>query len=663
MKTLPLHYPFNETSITKRGTFTHKHRLRAIFRVTAFLCLIAFICSWNFIAQDNQLQFRRQLQESNGIFQDKADPIWLMAPYIVGVLYMFLALAVVCDEYFVPALEVMSGELHLNLTPDIAGATLMAAGGSAPELFTSFIGTFQESEVGFGTIVGSAVFNVLFVIGMCSLLSKETLELTWWPLFRDSAYYTVGLLVLAVFVGIKGAGEVDMVEAIILFAMYLGYIVLMGFNETLYFKITGNRLYPDPDEEEKIEMTVPQIFNFKRPTTFRAGLLTLIREPNVWLDKARISLVSKISGNVDDVFDFVDENGDGQISRDELRRCFEKIERNSAIDESTDAVTEAELDMIIKDIDSNGNGQVSKKEFRAWYVKSEAHIKRQIKKVFNRYDFDKSGGIYPLEFKTMLKEVEPNVKNDEIEAAVKTCYKDIEKSELPFEAFCEWYLNSTWYQQHTKIAEDEEAKTICENLSPPKEATCFDIIKYIFLLPIVATLTLSVPDVRRPGMAKGYWCYFSFIMAIAWIGVYSYFMVGWAGTIGNTLGIDSFIMGLTFLAAGTSVPDLLSSVIVARMGEGDMAVSSSIGSNIFDILVGLPLPWLAYTLWPSKPSSVQIGADGVWVSIMILLCMLVLIIVSIHLSGWRLTKALGFTMFFFYFCFLAQAIVRYILGI
>ena len=54
---------------------------------------------------------------------------------------------------------------------------------------------FQESEVGFGTIVGSAVFNVLFVIGMCSLLSKETLDLTWWQLFCDATYYAIGLLV------------------------------------------------------------------------------------------------------------------------------------------------------------------------------------------------------------------------------------------------------------------------------------------------------------------------------------------------------------------------------------------------------------------------------------------------------------------------------------
>ena len=62
----------------------------------------------------------------------------------------------------------------------------MQAGGSAPELTTSLIGTFlSESDVGFGTIVGSAVFNVLFVIGMCAVFSKEVLVLTWWPLARD----------------------------------------------------------------------------------------------------------------------------------------------------------------------------------------------------------------------------------------------------------------------------------------------------------------------------------------------------------------------------------------------------------------------------------------------------------------------------------------------
>ena len=56
-------------------------------------------------------------------------------------------------------------------------------------------------------------------------------------------------------------------------------------------------------------------------------------------------------------------------------------------------------------------------------------------------------------------------------------------------------------------------------------------------------------------------------------------MVWFAVTIGKQWNIPDEIMGLTFLAAGTSVPDLLTSILVAMQG-GDMAVSSSIGSNI-----------------------------------------------------------------------------------
>ena len=44
---------------------------------------------------------------------------------------------------------------------------------------------------------------------------------------------------------------------------------------------------------------------------------------------------------------------------------------------------------------------------------------------------------------------------------------------------------------------------------------------------------------------------------------------------GAVAGISDVVMGYTFLAAGTSVPDLMSSVIVARQGLGDMAVSLS----------------------------------------------------------------------------------------
>ncbi|CAK0908612.1 unnamed protein product [Prorocentrum cordatum] len=103
----------------------------------------------------------------------------------------------------------------------------MAAGGSAPEFFTSLIGTFTGSDVGTGTIIGSAVFNVLFVIGACALVSKQPLELTWFPLARDSIFYAVSLVFVTVFFL---DGKVMWYEALCLFLVYVAYVTFMAFN-------------------------------------------------------------------------------------------------------------------------------------------------------------------------------------------------------------------------------------------------------------------------------------------------------------------------------------------------------------------------------------------------------------------------------------------------
>jgi Ca2+-binding EF-hand superfamily protein len=79
--------------------------------------------------------------------------------------------------------------------------------------------------------------------------------------------------------------------------------------------------------------------------------LTLIRDPDSWLDKARVGFVSKIAGNVDEVFDFVDENGDGELSREEVQKCFNKLEDHP--------ISESELSKIMDDLDTNNNGRVS----------------------------------------------------------------------------------------------------------------------------------------------------------------------------------------------------------------------------------------------------------------------------------------------------------------
>ena len=59
--------------------------------------------------------------------------------------YMFWAIAIVCDDYFVPCLEILCDKMGLQT--DVAGATFMALGSSAPELFASVIGEYRNGYV------------------------------------------------------------------------------------------------------------------------------------------------------------------------------------------------------------------------------------------------------------------------------------------------------------------------------------------------------------------------------------------------------------------------------------------------------------------------------------------------------------------------------------
>uniref|UniRef100_A0A8L8K2A5 Na_Ca_ex domain-containing protein n=1 Tax=Heligmosomoides polygyrus TaxID=6339 RepID=A0A8L8K2A5_HELPZ len=155
--------------------------------------------------------------------------------HLGGLVYMFVALAVVCDEFFVPSLSVLIEVF--DISEDVAGATFMAAGGSAPEFFTSVFGVFvAQNNVGIGTIVGSATFNILCVLAFCTLFSREVLHLTWWPLFRDMTFYIIALLFLVIFFADE---RISWHEALTMFLIYIIYGIFMKYNSQLERKVKG----------------------------------------------------------------------------------------------------------------------------------------------------------------------------------------------------------------------------------------------------------------------------------------------------------------------------------------------------------------------------------------------------------------------------------------
>uniref|UniRef100_A0A8C6UNM3 Solute carrier family 24 member 2 n=1 Tax=Neogobius melanostomus TaxID=47308 RepID=A0A8C6UNM3_9GOBI len=485
-----------------------------------------------------------------------------VAFHMFGMLYMFIALALVCDEFFVPALTVITEKLEIS--DDVAGATFMAAGGSAPELFTSVIGVFvSHSNVGIGTIVGSAVFNILFVIGMCALFSKEVLNLTWWPLFRDVSFYIIGLLMLIYFFL---DNEITVGESAGLLMCYTSYVTFMKYNskvETFIKSILGNnqvdqlerapKVDPPSDDENKL-MAKPRL---QREGSCASLHNTLMRN----------SIFQLMIHTLDPL------SGDGQFK--EKASILHKMAKHQCKEDSV-----------------NANG-VSEQKRSGKNIPNSSNVAVEVTPPMN----GAAGGIEGPE--------------DEEE-------------------------------------DEDQPLSLAWPNTLRKQAT------YLFVLPIIVPLWITLPDVRRETSARFFPV--TFIGSISWIAFFSYLMVWWAHQVGETFWITEEIMGLTILAAGTSIPDLITSVIVARKGLGDMAVSSSVGSNIFDITVGLPFPWLLYNIINDfKP--VEVSSNGLFCAIVLLFLMLLFVIISIGTCKWRMSKALGFLMFLLYFFFLVVSVM------
>ena len=86
-----------------------------------------------------------------------------------------------------------------------------------------------------------------------------------------------------------------------------------------------------------------------------------------------------------------------------------------------------------------------------------------------------------------------------------------------------------------------------------------------------------------------------------------------------------------------------------------MAVSSSIGSNIFDVLVGLPFPWMLYNIFKNKPVTVVSG-ESLPLSLGMLLAMLICVIATVAAFNWTMYKSMAYAMFAMYAIFLGVSL-------
>lgn len=345
----------------------------------------------------------------------------MLIVYILILIVSFYLLAVICEDFFVKSLDIISHKLKLS--PDVAGATFMAVGTSAPEFFTALFAIMRPGaeDVGSGTIVGSAIFNILVIIGASAIFKRA--KLTWQPVVRDALFYIITIILLLIFFW---DGQIVLYEGLAFIATYIVYI----FAVTQWKKILP--------------------YNDVNP-----------------------------------------------------------------------------IDIVEEVTSKNKLAQTSK-----------------------------------------------------------------------------------------------------------------------------ALLNIIIPD----PVAKPHLYVFTFTFSVVMLAALSFALVEAAIGIGAILNINPTIIALTVLAAGTSIPDLLSSIIVAKQGRGDMAVSNAVGSNIFDILLCLGLPWAVVIAMNGTP--IKVATENLMSSVFLLFATVVAILFILIIRNWTIGRKSGFILIGLYILYLIYTVMQ-----
>ncbi|KAL5283557.1 hypothetical protein ACFFRR_006048 [Megaselia abdita] len=504
--------------------------------------------------------------------------------HVAVAVFTFFGLAIVCDDYFVASLDRICEEMKLS--PDVAGATFMAAGSSAPELATVIIGVFfAKDDIGVSGVIGSAVFNIMFVISVCALASGTVCKLNWWPLVRDCFFYCLSILIMFIVIF---NDVISWFEALIMLLFYVVYCVAMYFNESLErWAMSLNLPIKLPTKEEQSALVT---YKNMQDTSYTNGQ----QQTNLSENEAQTPQQQQQPKPPQQQQEYQGYNEGGW-------------DPNSAWGEGSapaqPPVTTTSFGGTAPGAggDNWGNDQWNQVEGQG-----------QQNYAYNADQPDAS-------------QTEPTAKPTE------------------------GGQTADYYK--SKDTKTQEQKP--NPLEPPTTGGQFALISWYVVYPIHFTCQKTIFDCRTEKYRN--WYPFTFLMSMVWISFYSYIMVWMITIIGSTLGIPDTVMGLTFVAAGVSVPDALSSVAVIKEGFGDMAVSNAVGSNVFDILVCLGLPWFIQTAIIKPGTHVNVISKGLIYSTLSLFSTVVFLLLSTHLNGWKLDKRLGVILMVWYVLFITLA--------
>lgn len=129
----------------------------------------------------------------------------------------------------------------------------------------------------------------------------------------------------------------------------------------------------------------------------------------------------------------------------------------------------------------------------------------------------------------------------------------------------------------------------------------------------------------------------------------SKWLVSSAVAIAQAFNVSELVIGLTIVAAGTSMPEVATSIVAAVKGERDIAVGNVVGSNIFNILCVLGLSSLV------APAGITVSDAALRFDLPVMIAVAVACL-PIFFAGYRIGRLNGAAFLFFYIAYLVYLI-------
>jgi solute carrier family 8 (sodium/calcium exchanger) len=220
--------------------------------------------------------------------------------YFIFLLYLFLGIAIIAD-IFMSSIETITSKTRKIRYPDpgekdkyiivdvrlwndtVANLTLMALGSSSPEILLSIIeivgNRFEAGELGPGTIVGSAAYNLLMICAICiaAIKTPDTKRIKLYNVFMVTSFFGFFAYIwMFIVLSVISKDVVDLWEAVITFLMF-PLVVILAFLAEKNFFVSSEVLMED--EEKALILTPPELDQTGTARGFRKDeLLQFLRD-------------------------------------------------------------------------------------------------------------------------------------------------------------------------------------------------------------------------------------------------------------------------------------------------------------------------------------------------------------------------------------------------